>query len=225
MLKKLGDIMRNDICTIPVTEIFEINDGCPICRMKKIIEERMVDYIMGDAMMEPDIRIETNKVGFCPSHYDIMFEHKGRLQLALMLQTHIDEINKEIFSSKKASKGSKISESCFICDKIERGMSRLIETIYRTYEKEEEFREMFNAQPMFCLSHYERLVNGAEKKLLKKQYNSFLQNINNIENKYANELYGKISKFCNMYDYRSRDKNEDYSDCTDAVEKGIEFLK
>ena len=24
------------------------------------------------------------------------------------------------------------------------------------------------AQPMFCLSHYERLVNGAEKKLLKK---------------------------------------------------------
>ena len=41
MLKKLGDIMRNDICTIPVTEIFEINDGCPICRMKKIIEERM----------------------------------------------------------------------------------------------------------------------------------------------------------------------------------------
>ena len=104
-------------------------------------------------------------------------------------------------------------------------MSRLIETIYRTYEKEEEFREMFNSQPMFCLSHYERLVNGAEKKLLKKQYNSFLQNINNIENKFANELYGKISKFCNMYDYRSRDKNEDYSDCTDAVEKGIEFLK
>lgn len=217
--------MRNDICTIPVTEIFEINDGCPICRMKKIIEERMVDYIMGDAMMEPDVRIETNKVGFCSEHYDIMYERKGRLQLALMLQTHIDELNREIFSSKKASKGGKISESCFICDKIEWGLSRLIGTIYRTYEKEPEFREMFNSQPMFCLSHYERLVNGAEKKLLRKQYSEFLENMNRIEREYANGLYGKVSKFCNMYDYRSKDSKEDYSDCTDAVEKSIEFLK
>ena len=217
--------MRNDICTIPVTEIFEINDGCPICRMKKIIEERMVDYIMGDAMMEPDVRIETNKVGFCSSHYDIMFEHKGRLQLALMLQTHIDELNKELFSSKKAEKTGKISESCFICNKIEWGMSRLIETVYRTYEKEEEFRHMFNSQPMFCLNHYESLVNGAQKKLLKKHYSEFLSNINRIQREYSEELYGKISKFCNMYDYRSKDKDEDYSDCADAVEKAIEFLR
>ena len=90
--------MRDDICTIPVSEVFEVNDGCPICRMRDTIEERMIEYILGDAMMEPDVRIETNKTGFCEFHYDKMMSRRGRLQLALMLQTHINEINTTVFS-------------------------------------------------------------------------------------------------------------------------------
>lgn len=35
--------MRDDICTIPVSEVFEKTDGCPICRMRDTIEERMID--------------------------------------------------------------------------------------------------------------------------------------------------------------------------------------
>ena len=64
--------MRDDICTIPISEVFEENDGCPICRMRDTIEERITEYILGDAMMEPDVRISTNQVGFCEEHYDKM---------------------------------------------------------------------------------------------------------------------------------------------------------
>ena len=60
--------MRDDICTIPVSEVFEVNDGCPICRMRDMLEQRTVEYIMGAAMMEPDVRIETNRAGFCHVH-------------------------------------------------------------------------------------------------------------------------------------------------------------
>ena len=31
--------MRDDICTIPVSEVFEENDGCPICRIEKKLEK------------------------------------------------------------------------------------------------------------------------------------------------------------------------------------------
>ena len=110
--------MREDICTIPISEIFEENDGCPICRMYERAEKRIVEYILGDAMMEPDVRIATNKVGFCQHHYDKMLSTRGRLQLSLMLQTHIDEINKGVFSknlfvsaNKKSSRAARISES------------------------------------------------------------------------------------------------------------------
>ena len=32
--------MRDDICTIPISEIFEENDGCPICRMYEKKEKK-----------------------------------------------------------------------------------------------------------------------------------------------------------------------------------------
>lgn len=60
--------MRYDITNIPVGEIFEEKDGCPICRLRNKLEQRAVEYITGAAMMEPDIRMETNRLGFaCPT--------------------------------------------------------------------------------------------------------------------------------------------------------------
>ena len=223
--------MRDDICTIPVSEVFEVNDGCPICRMRDIVEKRIVDYILGDAMMEPDVRIETNKVGFCEFHFDKMMSQRGRLQLSLMLQSHIDEINKGIFekklfnpSSKKGEKAANISDSCFICNKIEFGISRMIDTIYRCYETQMDFRDMFNSQPAFCLPHYERLILGAGKSALKKYNSDFVKNLNRITGEYSRELHQKISKYITMYDYRASQSEENFDDCKDAVEKTVAFL-
>ena len=64
--------MRSDICSIPVNEVFEPKDGCPLCRLRDMLEERVLDYIMGAAMMEPDVRKETNKQGFCYDHFKAM---------------------------------------------------------------------------------------------------------------------------------------------------------
>ena len=222
--------MRDDICTIPVSEVFEKNDGCPICRMRDTIEERMIDYILGDAMMEPDVRIETNKVGFCEYHYGKMMSRRGRLQLALMLQTHINEINEGIFKkklfnsdSKREQSAKKVSDSCFICSKIEWGMSRLIETVYRCYENERDFRDMFNNQSVFCLPHYERLLSGASKKNMRFYGGEFADNLNRITSEYSKKLYADLSKYCTMYDYRSRE-NTDWGDSRDAVERTVAFL-
>lgn len=55
--------MREDICSIPISEIFEPKDGCPFCRMRDMLEDRMATYITGVAMMEPDVRVETNRLG------------------------------------------------------------------------------------------------------------------------------------------------------------------
>ena len=54
--------MREDICSIPISEIFEPKDGCPFCRMRDMLEDRMATYITGAAMMEPDVRVETNRL-------------------------------------------------------------------------------------------------------------------------------------------------------------------
>lgn len=223
--------MRDDICTIPVSEIFEVHDGCPICRMYETAEKRIVDYIMGDAMMEPDVRIMTNRTGFCERHYDQMLSHRGRLQLSLMLQTHLAEINKKIFSknflqpaSKKGEKAAKVHETCFICDKIEFGMSRMIETIYRTYETQRDFREMFNSQPQFCLVHYERLISEFDKRNMRNYGGAFLENLTRITGDYSKKLYDDISAYCRVYDYRAGDGKKLSDDERNSVENAISFL-
>lgn len=222
--------MRDDICTIPVSEVFEVNDGCPICRMRDTIEERITEYILGDAMMEPDVRIETNRVGFCEFHYNKMLSRRGRLQLALMLQTHIDEINKNVFAkniftsnAKRGAKASKISDACFICDKIEYGLSRMIETIYRCYENERDFRNMFDNQETFCLPHYERLMAGIDKHKMKQYGSDMTKNLTRITGDYSKKLYDSISEYCRLYDYRST-KEDQNKDCLDSVERIVAFL-
>ena len=128
--------MRESILTIPINEIFEPKEGCPVCRMRDILEKRTVEYIMGAAMMEPDVRIETNKLGFCYTHFSQMLKQKNRLSLALMLQTHIETLNRDALAkrsileprAKKQKSLLKQTESCFVCSKVEWAMQRLLTT-------------------------------------------------------------------------------------------------
>ena len=62
--------------TIPVNEAFEASAadharGCPFCALYRMLEENELDLILGASMMEPDIRIRTNREGFCRLHYDM----------------------------------------------------------------------------------------------------------------------------------------------------------
>ena len=222
--------MRDDICTIPVSEVFEVSDGCPICRMKHTVEQHLITYILGDAMMEPDVRIETNKAGFCENHYNKMMAHRGRLQLALMLETHVKEISGQIFekkmfnsADKKAGNVKRVIDSCFICEKVNWGMERMIDTIYRCYEKERDFRELFNNQPQFCMHHFEMLVSSADKKKMPKYVGEFKENLTRITADYVKSLGDDISKYCSMYDYRNKGSN-DWGNSADSVERAVMFL-
>ena len=53
--------------------------------------------------MEPDIRQETNDKGFCQRHYTKMFSMKNRLGLALMLESHLESLKKEVKTFKPAT--------------------------------------------------------------------------------------------------------------------------
>lgn len=223
--------MRDDICTIPISEVFEHNDGCPICRMYETVNNRILDYIMGDAMMEPDVRIETNKLGFCADHYEEMFSRRGRLAFALMLETHLKNLNSDIFTKnpfstngRKADKVKKVSESCFVCDKVEWGISRMIDTIYRTYENQLDFRNMFNSQEMFCLPHYERLINGIDKKQMRKYGKEFADNLTRITSNYAKNLSNDLTAYCAEYNYCQTGGKVNFEKTKDSVERSIAFL-
>jgi hypothetical protein len=226
--------MRESILTIPITEVLEPTDdscGCPLCRMEKMLEDRTVEYIMGAAMMEPDVRIETNKLGFCDAHYTRMLKQKNRLSLALMLQTHLDKISQDIFESKRPilKKDKRIDalrgyeRTCFVCEKIKWGMDRLTRTFCECYENPK-MREMIKSQPYICLRHYRLLSEIAPQFLGKKEAENFAITIGDLVNKHLQELYKDVSHFCSMYDYRNGGKDADWGNSRDSIERAISFL-
>lgn len=225
--------MRESLLTIPISEVFEPKSGCPICRMRNMLESRTVEYIMGAAMMEPDVRIETNKLGFCNTHFHHMLKQKNRLSLALMLQTHIDQCSKELFERKKLfeSKNAKkkylsdVNQSCFVCSKIDWGMERLLRTFFEMYQQRD-FRELFSEQEYICMPHYDLLSSQSEKYFAKDKRleKEFMQSLSGLVKKQLDVLSGDVSRFCKMYDYRSSNSDEDWGNARDSIERSILFL-
>ncbi len=223
------------IYTIPVNEAFEASRddpsiGCPLCALYRKLEENELDLILGASMMEPDIRIITNKTGFCKTHYDMMFVRKNRLGMALTLESHLVELQKEVKNGligkpgeKPMSRIAKLEDSCYICGRIEYNFSRMIETVVYLWENDPEFREKFAAQPYFCLPHYRRMLEVAQKKQNKKCFPAFAKAAAEIVESYMGELTEDVSWFCKKFDYRY--DAEPWYNSKDAVERAMRFLR
>ena len=224
------------IYTIPVNEAFEASAadkscGCPFCALYNKLEDDELELILGASMMEPDVRIQTNKEGFCRTHYDMMFTKKNRLGMALTLESHLDELSKEIKDGKIFSPAgarpmkriSALEESCYVCRRIEFNFSHMIETAVLLWEQDETFRPKLAAQPYFCLPHYRRLLTIASGRLDKKKFPEFEKICAGIVNGYMDELKEDISWFCKKFDYRY--DNEPWYNSKDAVERSMKFLR
>ena len=220
--------MIEKIYTIPVNEAFDLYANCPICTLYKKLEDIELDSILGAAMMEPSIRIETNKQGFCGKHYDIMFGMKNRLGLALMIESHLSQnivktINGGLLNlSKKSKKIDKQGKTCYVCNKIDNFLQKMLETTALLWERETEFREKLAKQQYFCLPHYSALLYAGEYTLSKKPYADFSDECQKVMVRYSEKLLADVSWFVKKFDYRFQD--EPWGDSKDAVERAIKFL-
>ena len=220
--------MREDICTIPINDVFGPKDGCPVCRMRDMLEERLSNYITGAAMMEPDVRIETNRLGFCARHFGMIRECGSRLPIALILESHLKEIEETVFpkpgqapGKKQAETAAALGKSCFLCENIEKNMKHLFETVLKLWQTEEEFRALYREQPCLCLPHYHMLSEAAAH-MPRKNRQAFLEVTSLLAGNYLRDLEKDITHFCSMFDYRNKDG--DWGNSKDAIERAIWFL-
>lgn len=226
------------IYMIPVNEAFDeaIKENtctCPLCLMHKRLENKEVDIALGPAMMEPTTRIETNEKGFCKEHYGMMLEKNNKLSLALILESHLgtvkDKMNgsflKNLIVPKHKSQLKTVGalkESCYICEKVEYHFSRMIETTVYLYSYESAFKDKLKRQRVFCLPHYERMVEYAKNKLDKKKFDEFYGDLSRVQSEYFDKIIKDVSWFCKKFDYRY--DSEPWYDSRDAVERAIELL-
>ena len=95
--------MRERIHTIPLVDALREPGLCVFCAISEKLEQSAVLFILGPAYMEDGVRMDTNKTGFCRRHMEAMYSRQNKLGLALMLHTHLQQMNKDI--RKLASSG------------------------------------------------------------------------------------------------------------------------
>ena len=81
--------MNETLYEIPVNDIFDHPGECPVCAMKKKLDEEEVAFAMGPSYMEDDIRLTTDKTGFCSHHMQMLYDFENRPGLGLILRTHM----------------------------------------------------------------------------------------------------------------------------------------
>lgn len=219
--------MREQIYTIPINEAFEKEDGCPLCRLHRDLEEKSLDYVMGAAMMEPDVRIATNQAGFCRAHLTRMEQMKNRLSLALMLQTRLPEVKKRLESAtaglaKRPEAIRETAESCYVCNRAADFMGKYLQNILYLYRTEPSFQELFARQPFFCVPHLADLLETGKKALRGREYNQFCQVLNQVESAYLAQLQQDVDTFCKSFDYRY--SGTDLSTAKTSCERASDFL-
>lgn len=223
--------LKETIVTIPINDLFAPRDGCPLCRMERMLEEQYCEFITGDAMMEPSVRVETNKTGFCHRHLARMTQVGQKLPNALILETHIEAILDRLLPQKAAKPDKKqlaaLSDmlgSCYVCDRVSADMHHLMATVFVEWAKGGEFRQTFLDQPFICLHHYHLLMTAASAKggVPSKLLPDFHADALALTRKYAERLKADIGHFVTMFDYRS--KGQEWGDSVDAIERSVEFL-
>lgn len=224
--------MKEHIYTIEINEAFDKQNGtCPLCQIFAKLEDTELDLILGASMMEPEIRQITNKKGFCPRHYQKMFPRKNRLGMALMLESHLDELKKDIkpanflardVAEKSVRRAEELSQTCYVCDRLDEKFRRVLVNTADLHAEDFEFRRKFNQQSRFCLPHYTALLRTAVKCLDKKQYAALAEDAVKLESAYLDKLKDDVSWFCKKFDYNY--ENEPWYDAKDAVERAIQLL-
>lgn len=232
--------MAEQLYTIPINEAFEEYDGCPMCRLRRRLESQSLSYIMGAAMMEPDIRIVTNKLGFCRKHFHDMLHMGNRLSLALMLESHLQYLKENLPApaEKKPGKLGKLkkydgdssapaflshAESCYVCARAADFEKKYISNAVYIYKKDPEFRTKLKSQPYFCLEHAGLLLQEGQKSLSEADYLPFSQAILALAQKKLEVLRKNVTAFCRSFDHENAGKPLD-AETRQSVEAAVAFL-
>jgi len=232
--------MPNHIHTIPVLDALRDPKGCAFCVMHDKLQADAIQFIMGPAYMEEDVRTQTNRMGFCEAHLGLMYNGQNRLGLALMLHTYMRRLNKE-FSAITGSKQpasffgkdtngplakvhSQLVEtggSCYVCDKVESTFDRYIDTFLHLWGKGGEDAGLITSQKSYCLPHFTKLVAAADK-LGRHKREKFINEILLPQLKYMQELEEDLEWFTLKFDYRYA--NEPWKNAKDALPRALGML-
>ena len=238
--------MKEKLYTIPVNEAFDAHDECPFCFLERDAEQRTLRYVLGPgaSYMEPEVRGETDQVGFCTHHIKKVYDYGNTLGSALILQTYyaclLEEFQEEVakftppaqkslFGGRKKTETEpwwqrleRKTESCFLCNRLDYHMERYYHTFFYIL-KEEEFRRKVEQSKGFCLRHFSQLMKLAEDQLPNAQRDWFYGTVPALMEEHLIRVKEDLDWLVAKYDYRNA--GADWKNSRDALQRTMQKLQ
>lgn len=234
--------MKEALYTIPVNDAFDNATEsplceCPICSMYNSIQSDAINFTLGPSYMEDDIRMVTDKSGFCKDHLLLLYKHQNRLGLGLMLHTHMQHTvkNAEKLAKspvkapsffKKDSQSNKlidfienINNSCYICNRVNTTFDRYIATIFHLYKTDSSFAEKIKKSNGFCNEHFVCLYKNASTYLSGRDYEEFISLITSSYIDNMKRVTDDVEWFTDKFDYRNTDAP--WKNSKDALQRAV----
>lgn len=232
--------MRYHIDTIPVWDALKLNKGCLLCALREKTEETLVGRCLGASLMEPASRIRANEKGFCQKHQDMLFKQENKLGHALLMQSHLEQVNKKLenefdkalnkkkksmfFKAQSPSESSfgKFLDSCLVCEDLDSNMQRYCYSLLHLYKTDSNFKKEFLLSKGLCLPDLRLVIDMAEKQYNDKLYRQLIKDLKQQTLSQLKQIKEDIDWFTQKFDYRNQ--NAPWKNSKDALERCINFL-
>lgn len=218
-----------------------------------IADSAYVRSFRGGRVMAPEVRVQTNRSGFCPSHYERLYRGEGKLGLSLMVHTHLEEVvpgvrkeleatltaarlqppRKGLFGFSRGAGGGAVGRAarllreqvarCFICDMLAKDLERYCFTVIYLWQRDVEFPRTLRSSRGFCLPHYAALLEKATRMLSQRELVEWLEATVPLQVASLERVTREILGFTQSYHHAARDSSRPAEERT-ALSRALQKL-
>jgi len=166
-------------------EISRVHDAyarggeCPLCDLVAEAETAYLRSFEHSRVMEPEVRVRTNREGFCAPHLRRLHAADNKLGLGLMVHTRLQLVRAQLEpelanaasahgrrepirqAAAAASRIRDLGSTCYLCRLLEQDRRRYIVTILYLWAHDPLFAPVFRASRGFCLPHFAEVLDEA----------------------------------------------------------------
>ena len=238
--------MQYHLDTIPVWSAMEEGAECPICALFRKAEQTEVERSLGGSVMEPSARVRVNERGFCQRHHQQLFQQKNRLGHALMVDSHVQELQKKVerlarqvkdaggartlFGKRAGTRTDaliagleQLSRPCAVCETLDGHMNRYFYTFLHLWKNDAKFKAVWDASMGVGLPHGAELLRHAQKRLPPAAQRELAASVLTLLAGQLKENEEDLAWFTQKFDYRNQDKP--WGNSKNALERTVNRLR
>lgn len=166
-----------------VHDAYRLGGECPLCLLEASAEKALLTSLQHSRAMQPDVRVRTNREGFCAEHLRRLYAGENKLGLGLTAHTRLQLVIPEAAAAlqeaaragsgrdprpaaeRAAARLSAMGATCYVCGLLRQDRQRYRFTILYLWSKDPDFRAVFRASRGFCIPHFAAMTEEASRSL------------------------------------------------------------